>query len=162
MSTKIGFGGGCHWCTEAVFQSIKGVISVQQGYIASTGKNDTFSEAVIVSYHPEIITLKDLIEIHLRTHKSTIEHSFREKYRSAIYYFSDKQRDAITSYLSELNKDFGNKLITKTLKFVTFQSSRQELLNYYKNDPEKPFCRRYIHPKLALLKEKYSENTITD
>ncbi len=72
---KIGFGGGCHWCTKAVFQSLNGVNNVKQGWIASDGEAFAFSEAVIVEYNAKIIPLEVLIEVHLRTHKSTSEHS---------------------------------------------------------------------------------------
>ena len=82
---KIALGGGCHWCTEAVFQSLIGVERVEQGYVASTGNNNSFSEAVIVHFNTERISLKTLIEIHLHTHKSTSNHSLRERYRSAVY-----------------------------------------------------------------------------
>lgn len=85
---KIGFGGGCHWCTEAVFQNLKGVNHVAQGWIASDENNTAFSEAVVVEFNPPKINLKTLIEIHLATHKSTSNHSMRKKYRSAIYVFS--------------------------------------------------------------------------
>ncbi|SEL94122.1 peptide-methionine (S)-S-oxide reductase [Aquimarina amphilecti] len=154
---KIGLGGGCHWCTEAVFQSLKGVIYVEQGYISSIEKNSSFSEAVIVSYNPKIITTKDLITIHLLTHKSTINHSFREKYRSAIYYFNDNQRSTIETIITELSKDFNNELITKIMEFNIFKPSRKELINYYQNNPKKPFCKKYIDPKLVLLRERYSD-----
>lgn len=156
---KIGFGGGCHWCTEAVFQSLRGIIKVEQGYIASTDQNNYFSEAVVVTYDPQTIELHDLIEIHLHTHKSTSNHSFRKKYRSAIYYFNDLEKEVIAAIISKLNPDFDNKLITQILKFQSFQASREELLNYYTNNPEKPFCKRYIHPKLQLLREKYAHKT---
>ena len=62
---KIGFGGGCHWCTEAVFQSVEGVENVEQGYIASEGDASEFSEAVIVHYHSKKAFLERLIKIHL-------------------------------------------------------------------------------------------------
>ncbi|WP_299187750.1 peptide-methionine (S)-S-oxide reductase [uncultured Aquimarina sp.] len=152
---KIGLGGGCHWCTEAVFQSLKGVTSVEQGYIKSTGKNNSFSEAVIVVFSTEVISLKDLIEIHLLTHKSTSNHSFREKYRSAIYYFDIEQKSIIETIITQLNENFQNRLITKVLKFNSFKPSRTELINYYKNNPKKPFCTRYIEPKLEFLRNKY-------
>ncbi|MHA7058405.1 peptide-methionine (S)-S-oxide reductase [Aquimarina sp. M1] len=158
MSTiRIGLGGGCHWCTEAVFQSLKGVLTVEQGYISSIGKNNTFSEAVIVTYTSNKIDLKDLIEIHLHTHKSTSEHSFREKYRSAIYYFDENQKPIIKTYLDILNEDFDNKIITQVLQFDKFKSSRNELLHYYQTNPEKPFCKRYINPKLDLLRNKFGK-----
>ena len=94
---KIAFGGGCHWCTEAVFQSIKGVLKVEQGFVASTKKNSSFSEAVIVHFEDSKIALKTLIEIHLHTHKSTSNHSMRSKYRSAIYTFSEVQNKKVQS-----------------------------------------------------------------
>ncbi|MEW7292492.1 peptide-methionine (S)-S-oxide reductase [Aquimarina sp. 2304DJ70-9] len=158
-SQKIGLGGGCHWCTEAVFQSLKGVIKVEQGYIKSLDKNMDFSEAVIVHYHPEIILLKDLIEIHLHTHKSTVNHSFRKKYRSAIYYFEEDIKHAIEHFLLEQQKNFEALIITKVLPFKEFLPSRSALLNYYQKNPDKPFCEKYINPKLDFLKEKYSNIT---
>ncbi len=157
---KIGLGGGCHWCTEAVFQSLKGIHKVTQGYIKSDNENNYFSEAVIVQYEPKIILLRDLIEIHLHTHKSTSNHSFRKKYRSAIYYFSVSDKKNIEIILKELQKEFNDPLITQIIPFKEFQSSRKELLNYYFSDPEKPFCKLYIHPKLAMLKEKYNKLTL--
>jgi len=68
---KIAMGGGCHWCTEAVFQSLKGVQLVEQGFIASHGNSDKFSEGVIVHFDPHLIPLEVLIEIHLHTHQCT-------------------------------------------------------------------------------------------
>ncbi|MDY8134285.1 peptide-methionine (S)-S-oxide reductase [Aquimarina sp. 2201CG5-10] len=153
----IGLGGGCHWCTEAVFQYLKGVVKVEQGYIKSNGVNDYFSEAVIVHFDPSIILLKDLIEIHLHTHKSTSNHSFREKYRSAVYYFDENEKQLIEDILALLQKEFDDLLITSALKFVEFERSRTELLDYYLNNPEKPFCQKYINPKLDFLKKKYSK-----
>lgn len=155
---KIALGGGCHWCTEAVFQSLNGVIEVDQGYVASTGENNSFSEAVIVHFNPEKITLKTLIEIHLRTHKSTSNHSMREKYRSAIYYYAQSQKQAALSILKELQTSFEKVLITSVLPFSAFTPSREELQNYYQSDPEKPFCKSFIDPKLEELKRNFSEN----
>ncbi len=82
---RVGFGGGCHWCTEAVFQSLRGVESVEQGWIKSDPPFDTFSEAVIVAFDTLVISLEVLIDVHLRTHASQVDHSFRSKYRSAVY-----------------------------------------------------------------------------
>ena len=88
---KIGFGGGCHWCTEAVFQSLKGIETVEQGFIRSDAPADTWSEAVIVHYDPAEIDLAVLMEVHLRTHAATKDHSMRSKYRSAVYTFDGGQ-----------------------------------------------------------------------
>ena len=86
-TSKIGFGGGCHWCTEAVFQSLIGVEKVEQGFVASFNLHNELSEAVIVHFNHKRISLQTLIEIHLLTHSSTSDHAMRKKYRSAIYTF---------------------------------------------------------------------------
>lgn len=154
--TKIAFGGGCHWCTEAVFQSLIGVEKVEQGWVASTEKNNTFSEAVIVNFDEKKINLKTLIEIHLATHKSTSNHSMRNKYRSAIYYFDEHQKEESTQIIEELQINFGEKIITQILEFKKFKPSTEEFQNYYQSNPEKPFCQNYINPKLKLLLKKFS------
>lgn len=157
--SKIGFGGGCHWCTEAVFQSLNGVENVQQGWIASNGDNSSFSEAVIVEYNATIIPIEVLIEIHLHTHKSTSSHSMRKKYRSAIYVFDENQEIKIFEVLKTLQHKFKNKLVTQVLVFSEFKPSREEILNYYYKNPEKPFCKTFINPKLKILLESFRNYT---
>ncbi|WP_458629120.1 peptide-methionine (S)-S-oxide reductase [Winogradskyella sp. PC D3.3] len=160
--TKIAFGGGCHWCTEAVFQSLKGVCNVEQGFIASTKENSSFSEAVILHYNSDIISLQVLIEIHLRTHKSTSTHSMRDKYRSAIYYFSESQKIEAKTLLQAFQPKFGNQLITKVYPFSEFKASHEAIQNYYQKNPEKPFCERFINPKLRLLLKSFLNYIDTD
>lgn len=148
---EIGFGGGCHWCTEAVFQNVKGVKKVAQGWIASTYANKEFSEAVIIAFYPNQIDLKTLIEIHLRTHKSTSNHSMRKKYRSAIYSFSEPQHKMAEMFLKLFQTDFEKKIITKVLPFNIFKASEENTQNYYLENPQKPFCKTFIEPKLRTL-----------
>lgn len=159
MIKKIGFGGGCHWCTEAVFASLKGVQNVAQGWIASTIPNDAFSEAVVVFYDDAVISLADLTEIHLHTHASASLHSMRDKYRSAIYYFDESDRSEAKQIITKLQADFEQPVITQVLAFVDFKSSLPEHINYYYSNPEKPFCALYIQPKIQLLKNKFSRLT---
>lgn len=153
---RIGLGGGCHWCTEAVFQSLKGVSKVEQGFITSQNEQGSFSEAVIVHYNKSQIGLKDVIEIHLHTHNSTSAHSMRNKYRSAIYAFDNDSMKASQMILNRLRKEFEQPLITKVLPFEGFKASDARFHNYYFSNPEKPFCETYISPKLRLLLHKYS------
>ncbi|UQD57677.1 peptide-methionine (S)-S-oxide reductase [Flavobacterium sp. K5-23] len=162
MTEKIGLGGGCHWCTEAVFQSLIGVEKVEQGWIASNGNNESFSEAVIIHFDASKISLEVLIEIHLHTHKSTVKHSMREKYRSAIYFFNLEQQAKAKTILSKLQPHFKNEIITTVMPFLNFKASREEILNYYYKNPEKPFCKNYIDPKLKILLEKFSKYTAMD
>jgi peptide-methionine (S)-S-oxide reductase len=155
--TKIAFGGGCYWCTEAVFQYLIGVEKVAQGFISSEGKNDAFSEAVIV-YFNQKISLKSLIEIHLYTHESTVKHSMRDKYRSAIYYFTEEQEKESQHILTTLQIDFDTQIITQILPFKDFKPSIEASQNYYIKNSQKPFCKKYIHPKLDLLLRKFSSH----
>jgi len=156
---RIGFGGGCHWCTEAVFQSIVGVENVQQGWIASNGNNASFSEAVIVEYNASIIPIEVLIEIHLHTHNSTSDHSMRKKYRSVIYVFDENEESEVVDVLKILQHKFNNKLVTQILEFSEFKPSREVILNYYYKNPEKPFCETFINPKLKVLLESFRNYT---
>ncbi|MDT0647618.1 peptide-methionine (S)-S-oxide reductase [Zunongwangia sp. F260] len=155
--SKIALGGGCHWCTEAVFQALKGVTKVEQGYVASTGEHSAFSEAVIVHFISEEIPLERLIEVHLYTHNSTSNHSMRSKYRSAIYYFNFSQKVEAEKALTTLQAYFSEKLITKVYPFGVFELSREEIRDYYIKNPEKPFCKTYIEPKLKLLLQQFSK-----
>jgi peptide-methionine (S)-S-oxide reductase len=155
---KIAIGGGCHWCTEAVFQSLRGVYKVEQGFAASKEENSTFSEAVIVHYNSNEIQLKHLINIHLYTHESTSEHSMRSKYRSAVYVFNEADKVFSAKILMELQTDFEKKIITQVLIFNAFKPSDEMFHDYYYSDKEKPFCKTYINPKLKLLLDKFSEH----
>jgi len=162
MIKKAGFGGGCHWCTEAVFSALKGVTVVKQGWIASDDENTDFSEAVIVTYNTTEISLDVLIAIHLHTHSSTAHHSMRGKYRSAVYTFDEVDVLPAQQAIANLQKDFENSIITKVLPFCDFKLNREDSLNYYFSDPERPFCENYINPKLKLLLQKFSGITRTD
>lgn len=152
---QIGFGGGCHWCTEAVFQSLKGVTSVEQGWIKSVPPHDQFSEAVIVTFDRTLIPFEVLIEIHLRTHASQADHSFRAKYRSAIYTFDAAQASETRQILDELQVGFEAPFVTSILPFSQFKASEPRFQNYYLDNPERPFCKTYIDPKLALLRRRF-------
>lgn len=158
---KLGFGGGCHWCTEAVFQSILGVTSVQQGWIGSLPPYDSLSEAVLVSFDDRI-SFERLIEIHLLTHSSTSNHSRREKYRSAIYYLNEIDEALITDSIRRIGDRESLTFITQALPFQQFQLNREDFLDYYQRNKTAPFCEAYIHPKLALIREKFASEARTD
>jgi peptide-methionine (S)-S-oxide reductase len=152
MNTKLGFGGGCHWCTEAVFQAIDGVESVEQGYLSSTAPYENKSEAVIIHFTDQV-DLEKLIDIHLQTHAATKQHSRRNDYRSAIYYFDEELKNRIGEIIISLSQKRKQTYITKVLALESFEPSRESIQNYYQTRPEAPFCKRYIEPKLELVKK---------
>jgi peptide-methionine (S)-S-oxide reductase len=153
---KIGFGGSCHWCTEAIFRSLKGVNAVEQGWISSDGDNTALSEAVIVNFNLSRISLQTLIAVHLHTHSCTSEHDKRSKYRSAIYTFDEIQRQQSEGILTYMQREFAEPISTKVLPFGAFQLNQENYLDYYYKDPTKPFCQNIISPKLKILMEKFS------
>ena len=105
-TVRIGLGGGCHWCTEAVFQALAGVQRVEQGYIRAQPPADQESEGVILHFDPARIPLAVLIEVHLLTHASTANHALRHRYRSAIYSFDEVQAaEACLLYTSPSPRD---------------------------------------------------------
>lgn len=156
MVKKGGFGGGCHWCTEAVFASLNGVLNVEQGWVASIGENTSLSEGVIVEFDDDKISFSTLIEVHLYTHSATSLHTMRGKYRSAIYTFSTTDTQIAEAALQELQRDFKDTIITAVMPFGTFVINREESLDYYFSDPYKPFCKTYINPKLRIILKQFS------
>ncbi len=156
LQQRIGLGGGCYWCTEAVFQNLRGVSDVAQGFIYSQPPHDKPSEGVLVDFDPAQISLTDLIEIHLRTHASSSQHSMRSKYRSAIYAMNARQENDAKAILRRLQQDSGNKLATRVLPIVGFESSDVKYHNYYAKNRSNQFCRRYIDPKLETLRCEYA------
>ena len=156
--SKIGLGGGCHWCTEGVFESLIGITKVNQGWIASNGEHTDFSEAVEVYFDPKVISLSDLIEIHLYTHASLSNHSMRGKYRSAIYTYDAIQFKQASDILDSLRAEFEDKVITQVYAFKSFKENKVELKGYFYSAPERPFCQTYIQPKLKLLLARFNRH----
>ena len=154
---KVGFGGGCHWCTEGVFQSLRGISEVDQGFVQSDSPADTWAEGVVVTFNPSAIQLATLSEVHLRTHSATRARSPRGKYRSAIYLFEESQRHETEQAIARFADETGKPVHTLVLPFRNFRASDERFQNYYQTDPSRPFCRRYIDPKLDLIRRRFSE-----
>lgn len=155
--TEIGFGGGCHWCTEAVFASLRGVASVEQGFARSEPPNETWSEAVRIAFDPGLIPLSVLTDVHLRTHASTSNHKMRGKYRSAVYVNGEGQAEDMRKILAGLQADFDAPLVTQVLPLMDFRHSDPRFHRYFERNAGGSFCTRYIDPKLALLRENYAD-----
>lgn len=159
---QIGFGGSCHWCTEAVFASLQGVSEVTQGWFRAGAPDDAYSEAVALIFDPQMIPLHVLTEIHLLTHSCTSQHSMRGKYRSAVYCFSDQQRIEVEAVLTALQRDFDEPLVTRALMQSGFRASPPHYQEYYQRDPLRPFCQTRIAPKLARLQLTHGKRMRAD
>ena len=152
---KIGFGGGCHWCTEAVFQPLAGVLAVCQGFIRSDAPDDGWSEAVEVEFDPARISARDLIGVHLATHASASRHKLRGKYRSAVYATDKDDLDGFRAIIAEIGAATGMEFMTRALMHRGFRPSDPRYHDYYRKGPERPFCQAYIEPKLAMLRARH-------
>ncbi|MEZ5733961.1 MAG: peptide-methionine (S)-S-oxide reductase [Paracoccaceae bacterium] len=153
---QVGFGGGCHWCTEAVFQALKGVVAVRQGFIRSDPPHDSWSEAVEVDFDPDGISLEDLVAVHLATHASQSAHKLRGKYRSAVYVLTPGHAASVETALAGIASDTGAVFVTQALPHRGFRPSDDRFQNYHARDPLRPFCQTYIDPKLAGLRKDFA------
>ncbi len=161
--TQLGLGGGCHWCTEAIFSSLKGMNKVEQGWLAASAPNDTLSEGVLLEFDQDLISLQDLITIHIETHSASAQHSMRGKYRSAVYAKDPALQLSVSSLISHLNEHLSNPVITQTLDLVQFKPQPNESYqNYFYKRPDKPFCQAYISPKLEQLLLHHSQHIDED
>ena len=157
MQRRAGFGGGCHWCTEAVFKSLQGIGEVKQGFISSDAPHDTFSEAVDVTWDDDQIGFDDLIAVHLATHASTSRHKMRGKYRSAVYVHSDEDAAEAWRILDRIATETDSVFVTEVMAHRDFKPSDQRFQDYYTKNREGPFCESYIEPKLALLRQRFAK-----
>ena len=153
---RLAFGGGCHWCTEAVFQQLRGVETLAQGFARADPPDETWSEAVDVTFDPGIIGVSDLLAVHLATHASTSDHKMRGKYRSAVYATDRDQHAWLEAALRDVSAETGLEFVTRILAHRGFKPSDPRFHNYYANGPERPFCQTYISPKLAKLRQRFT------
>ena len=167
--------GGCFWCTEAVFQRIKGVIKVTPGYIDGTFKNPAYrevctgrtghAEAIKLVYDSEKISLIDLLLIFFNTHDPTTlnrqGNDVGTQYRSGIYYTEVKQKEVAQQVIQQLETEqiFKNPVVTEVKEATPFYTA-EEHVDYYNQNGEQPYCTYVIDPKIEKLKTYFS-NYIT-
>lgn len=139
-----------------MFAALKGVGRVEQGFIRSEPPDDGWSEAVRLGFDPAGIDREVLIEVHLRTHASTSDHSMRGKYRSAVYVTDAAQGEGVRAALGRLQAGFERPLVTRVLMLGGFRPSPEQFRNYHDKQAGGPFCRRYIDPKLDRLRRDFA------
>jgi peptide-methionine (S)-S-oxide reductase len=172
------FGNGCFWCTEAVFQQLKGVHSVVSGYSGGSVKNPTYlqvctgttghAEVIQVTYDPALISYDELLEVFWQTHDPTTlnrqGNDVGTQYRSVIFYHSDKQKELAEEYKKKLNASgvFGRSVVTEIVPFTVFYRAEAYHQNYLNENSEQPYCRIIIMPKLEKLKKVFHDKLKTD
>jgi peptide-methionine (S)-S-oxide reductase len=174
MKTEVAtFGAGCFWCVEAIFQSLKGVEKVVSGYSGGKIKNPSYrevssglsghAEVVQITYYPDIIAYKELLEVFWQTHDPTTLNrqgaDVGTQYRSVIYYHDEEQKNAAEFYKQELTKAgvFLNPIITEIKKFEGFFIAEEYHQNYFMLNSDAPYCNYVIKPKMEKFKKAFAE-----
>jgi peptide-methionine (S)-S-oxide reductase len=172
------FGNGCFWCTEAVFQRLKGVTAVASGYSGGSVKNPTYqdvctgttghAEVLQITYDPKEISYEDLLAVFWHTHDPTTKdrqgNDFGPQYRSVIFYHSDKQKKLAEEYKKKLDAAglYRAPIVTEIVPFSVFYRAEDYHQNYYNEHKSQPYCRAVIGPKLDKLKKAFHDKLKTD
>ncbi len=166
--------GGCFWCTEAIFKSIKGVDAVMPGYIGGSVPNPSYeavcegttghAEAVKVVYDPRVLAISDLLEIFFATHDPTTlnkqGNDVGTQYRSAIFCTTEEQVDASHNALEEAQKNFSDPIVTTITTATEFYPAEEYHREYYFAHSTNPYCMLVISPKLEKLQKDFSDKVI--
>jgi len=161
------FGGGCFWCTEAVYQMLKGVISVMPGYAGGTTANPTYervcqgdtghAEVIKIEYDPEIVSYDDLLTVFFASHDPTTLNrqgsDVGSQYRSIILYTTEEQKQKAEDFIENL----GEGIVTEVKPLGQFYEAENYHQRYYEKNKGVPYCQIVINPKLEKVKEKFAK-----
>ena len=167
------FGGGCFWCTEAIFTELRGVKSVMSGYAGGTVKNPTYeavctgktghAEVIRIEFDPGQISFNDLLTVFFATHDPTTlnrqGNDVGTQYRSIILYTNDAQKTAAEAFIKKLHESDpkGKPVVTEIKPLGEFYEAEEYHRNYYKNNPSQPYCQVIIEPKVQKLEKQFAE-----
>ncbi len=175
MNNKTGiivFGGGCFWCTEAVFKMIKGVISVFPGYAGGESYNPTYdevsggntghAEVVQIEYDPELVNFRDLLTVFFGSHDSTTlnrqGNDVGTQYRSVVFHTTHRQESETRKFIEEINNSnsVGGKVVTEVELLKKFYKAENYHADYFAKNPNNSYCQIIINPKLEKVQEKFA------
>lgn len=167
------FGGGCFWCTEAIFEQMKGVKEVVSGYAGGTTKNPTYgevcsgetghAEVAQILFDPEIISFKELLLIFFSSHDPTTLNrqgaDIGTQYRSVIFYHDAQQKKDAENMIKMLTeqKVYKNPIITEIAPYTIFYRAENYHQEYYQNNSSQPYCSVVINPKLTKIRKNFEK-----
>lgn len=167
------FGSGCFWCTEAVFENVKGVEKVVSGYSGGALENPTYkavltgmtghAEVVQLAFDPDVISYADLLEIFWKTHDPTTLNrqgpDVGTQYRSVILYHNDAQKETATAYKKQLNEEhaFKDPIVTEISPFKKFYPAEAYHQDFYRLNSRHGYCTRYIKPKIRKFNRMFED-----
>ena len=168
---KATFGGGCFWCTEAIFESLRGVVSVISGYAGGITENPTYeqvctgktghAEVVQITFDPSVITYEELLEVFFLTHDPTTlnrqGNDIGTQYRSIILFHNERQKALAEQTKSELQKvgAWDKPIVTEIVPLTTFYPAEDYHQDYFAKNPEKAYCQAVIRPKMEKFRKVF-------
>lgn len=168
------FGEGCFWCTEAIFQELKGVIRVESGYSGGDTENPTYeevctgttghAEVTFIEYDTSVISFDKLLEVFWKTHDPTTLNrqgaDIGTQYRSVIFFTNEAQRETAESYKEKLDSAgiWNEPIVTEITPFKDFYKAEDYHQDYYENNRSQGYCRLVITPKLEKFRAVFSED----
>lgn len=164
-------GSGCFWCSEAVFQQLQGVQSVQSGYSGGHVQNPTYEqvcgkdtghiEVLRIEFDPAVITYQDLLDIFFDTHDPTTPdrqgNDVGPQYASAIFWQSDEQKETAAQVIAVRQADFADPIVTKLLPAAPFWPAESYHDDYFIQHPNQSYCAFVISPKVEKFKKRHSD-----
>ena len=167
------FGGGCFWCTEAVFLKLKGVEKVVSGYAGGKVKDPTYeqvctgltghAEVIRIEYNPDEIKFEQLLDVFFHTHNPTTKNrqgaDVGTQYRSAVFYSDEAEKETTMKVIAEQDKsgDFDDPIVTTLEEMKIFYPAEDYHQNYFAQNPGNPYCRAVVGPKVAKFMKRYKE-----
>lgn len=165
--------GGCFWCTEAIYQQVKGIKSVVPGYTGGTTPQPDYrkvctgetghAEAVKIVFDPDRVSFEQLLNLFFEIHDPTTLNrqgaDVGTQYRSAIFYTSEAQKATAFEMIQQLNqtKYKKQKIVSEVVPFSQFYEAESYHHNYYQNNTQQPYCRFVIQPKIEKFNFKFGE-----
>ncbi len=165
--------GGCFWCLEAVYDQMKGVDSVESGYMGGPKPNPTYeevclgrtghAEAVQLTYDPKTVSFREILEVFFAIHDPTTlnqqGNDIGTQYRSAIFYHSPEQKAVAQELIAELTKDtfFNHPIVTEVTPAGQFYVAEDYHQEYFARNPLQPYCTYVVGPKLAKFRKTFAE-----
>jgi peptide-methionine (S)-S-oxide reductase len=163
---KATLGAGCFWCVEAVFERIPGVQSVVAGYAGGSKPNPTYeevcdgntghAEVAQITFDPSVVSFEKILEVYWKAHDPTTTNrqgaDVGTQYRSVVFYDGEKQKAAAEGSKKDAQKQFDDPIVTEIQPLKEFYKAENYHQDYYKNNPNAPYCTFVIRPKLKKLK----------
>jgi peptide-methionine (S)-S-oxide reductase len=161
-------GGGCFWCTEALFSTVVGVLRATPGYAGGVTPDPSYrqvchedtghAEVVEVEYDPEVLSLEELLSVFFAIHDPTSLNrqggDVGTQYRSIILYDSFAQKLKVENFIAELTRDYDKPIVTEVKELERFYPAEENHQRYYDKNPREPYCQAVISPKLAKLRKR--------